>query len=371
MRSASLRWGIAPWWAAAAMLVVAALGAAVAFMLIPQTGRLVVRVAEPATATSLVDIFVDGKKRCDTAPCTVDGLTAGEHDLRVLANGFDPPPPARVHVPAHGEATINVSLYPQVVSGPTGLRASGTQPGVELFVDGREIGPLPQEVRDLSPGAHTVKLAGTERYQPLTMQVVVEKGHIQDLGAVKLRVLKGKVTILPGTPGARVYLTRGSDRRVLPALPISVDVDADNPWSLLASKLGFDDYKQAIGFDDGQVERTYVVSLERSGSSGARATTPHARPTPRPPPPTDDDGASPPAENDDNGGDSAFLNINSVPPSTCFLDGRSLGSTPRANIEVSPGVHTVKFVNEELGLSKTITVRLGAGETRAAVTRLE
>ena len=394
--SASPLRGLPPWWAAVALLVVAAVGAAFALLLVPRTGRLVVHVANPEGATPLVDVFVDGKKRCDTAPCTVDTLAAGDHDVRVLANGFAPPPVARVHVPAHGDATIDVSLNREVAASPaspTGLRVGGTQPGAELFVDDRRIGALPQEVRDLSPGTHVVKLAGSDRYQPLTMQVVLEKGTIKDLGAVKLRVLKGKATILPGTPGARVSLVKGGDRRVLPVLPISisVDVDADNPWVLVASKPGFDDYKQSLSFDDGQVEKTYVVSLQPGGSRSATSApaarwTGQVRSTPRASQPTDgdDDDANPdpdpdpppppPPASDDSSGDdsaSAFLNINSVPPSTCFLDGRSLGSTPRANIHVSPGVHTVKFVNSELGLSKTITVRVRAGETRAAVTRLE
>jgi serine/threonine-protein kinase len=86
---------------------------------------------------------------------------------------------------------------------------------------------------------------------------------------------------------------------------------------------------------------------------------------PAPPPP--------PADNGDEGAASAseaFLNINSIPPSTCFLDGRSLGSTPRVHISVKPGTHTVKFVNSDQGLSKTISVSVGAGETKPAVAKL-
>ncbi|MDP9150621.1 MAG: PEGA domain-containing protein, partial [Myxococcota bacterium] len=66
----------------------------------------------------------------------------------------------------------------------------------------------------------------------------------------------------------------------------------------------------------------------------------------------------------------AFLNINSIPPSTCFLDGRSLGSTPKVHISVKAGTHTVKFVNSDQGLSKTITVTVGAGETKPATAKL-
>jgi hypothetical protein len=70
------------------------------------------------------------------------------------------------------------------------------------------------------------------------------------------------------------------------------------------------------------------------------------------------------------GGD-GFLNINSIPPATCFLDGKSLGMTPRVHVSVPAGVHVVKFVNADQGLSKTVSVRVGAGETKPAVARLE
>ncbi len=66
----------------------------------------------------------------------------------------------------------------------------------------------------------------------------------------------------------------------------------------------------------------------------------------------------------------AYLNINSLPASTCFLDGRSLGSTPRLRVSVSAGSHTVKFRNSDSGATRTVVVNVGAGETRLAVARL-
>jgi serine/threonine-protein kinase len=70
------------------------------------------------------------------------------------------------------------------------------------------------------------------------------------------------------------------------------------------------------------------------------------------------------------GGGESFLNINSIPPSTCFLDGRSLGSTPRIHVSVKPGSHTVKFVDSDDGLTKSVSVSVGAGETKTAATKL-
>ncbi|HLK39203.1 MAG TPA: hypothetical protein VKU41_20720, partial [Polyangiaceae bacterium] len=216
-----------------------------------------------------------------------------------------------------------------------------------------------------------IKVAGSERYQPLEKHVTVEHDRVEDLGTVTLKVLKGKATISLGTPGARVYLVSGADRRELPMLPISVDIDTTKTWSLEASKPGYGDYKQAIGFDDGQAERSYVVTLDPRAAAaynpgwtpGPAPQAPTPRQAPAPPPPPAEPGGG-------GGGAEAFLNINSIPASTCFLDGRSLGSTPKVGVSVKPGTHTVKFVNADQGLSKSVTVSVGAGETKGAVARL-
>ncbi|HEY2518153.1 MAG TPA: hypothetical protein VGI39_45095, partial [Polyangiaceae bacterium] len=84
---------------------------------------------------------------------------------------------------------------------------------------------------------------------------------------------------------------------------------------------------------------------------------------PKEPAPSSDDSAS--------GGDGeAFLNINSLPASSVVLDGKAIGSTPKVHVAVSPGAHTVLFVNSDQGLKKQISVSVGAGETKPAIARL-
>jgi hypothetical protein len=66
-----------------------------------------------------------------------------------------------------------------------------------------------------------------------------------------------------------------------------------------------------------------------------------------------------------------FVTINSIPASVCFLDGRSLGSTPQIRVAVAAGTHVVRFVNAEQDLEKTISVAVGPGETKPALAKLE
>jgi serine/threonine-protein kinase len=351
--------------------LIAAAAVVAGVLLWPQKGRIVINISDSKGASvNRADIFVDGRKQCDTAPCRVEDMSAGSHEIKVLSEGSETPLVLSVAVESGKEATAAFT-----VASRAGLKVSGTQPGVKLYVDDKELGPLPQEVRDLAPGDHVIKLAGSERYQPLEKHVTIEKDKVEDLGAITLKVLKGKATISLATPGARVFLASGTDRRELPMLPISVDIDTAKAWSLQASKPGFVDFSQPISFDDGQAEKSFAVSLETRGQAAPQAqayVAPPPAPAPAPqrapaPPP-----ANPPPATAGGGeaGGEAFLNINSIPPSTCVLDGKSLGTTPKVHISVSPGTHTVKFVNADQGLTKTISVTVGAGETKPAVAKL-
>ena len=234
-------------------------------------GRILINVADTqGGVVNHLEVFVDGRKQCDTAPCIVNQVGAGLHDVKVLADGYDAPPVQSVAVESRKDSAIAFSLGS---TAGTGIRVGGTQPGVKLYVDDKESGPLPQELRDLTPGDHVIKVAGSERYQPLEKHVSIERQKVQDLGTVTLKVLKGKATISLGTPGARVFLVSGADRRELPMLPISVDIDTAKTWALEANRPGFMEYRQPISFDDGQAERTYVVSLDPRTAGGGWAST--------------------------------------------------------------------------------------------------
>ncbi len=371
------RTGLTPSRVAIAIVAVVALVLGV-LLAMPSKGKIVINVSDSRGATvNRMDVFVDGEKtNCATAPCYLP-YAQGTHEVKVVADGYDVPAPQAVVVKSGDPATVSFTVGS---AGGSGIKVGGAQAGVKLYVDDKEVGPLPQVVRDLTPGDHTIRVSGSERYQPLERHVTVERDKLEDLGTITLKVLKGKVTVSLGTSGARVFIVSGSDRRELPMLPISVDIDTAKSWSLEGTKSGFEDYRQLISFDDGQAEKTYTVTLDPK-SAGAQAPPAQAyAPAPAYNPPPSYQAAAPaprPAPQAQSGGDTggggggeAFLNINSIPPSTCILDGKSLGSTPRIHVSVKPGSHTVKFVDSDDGLSKTIFVNVGSGETKPAVAKL-
>ena len=72
------------------------------------------------------------------------------------------------------------------------------------------------------------------------------------------------------TPGARVFLASGADRRELLRLPISVDIDTTKAWLLQASKFGYADFTQPISFDDGRNYRWCLPTNRKDDGNHVR-----------------------------------------------------------------------------------------------------
>lgn len=384
------------------LLGIALLAGAVVFFLMPRTATLVVNVADSkGGVVKGLDVIVDDKSVCKETPCIVPNLQAGVHSVKVSAPGYEPLAPAAITIEARKDVTRDFTLTASKAVSGTGFKVSGNQPGVKLVVDGKDVGPLPQEMRDLEPGEHKLKFTGGDRYESMEKTITVAKDEIVDVGNVTLKVLKGKATINLGTPGAKVYLVSGKDRKEVPSFPMGIEFNPKEQWTLEATLLGHDDFKQPITWDDGQAEKNITVTLSPKGTTppavaphpvaatpvtpaapaqvsgvGAAkpaapekpaATTPAEKPEPAAK--TEPAAKKEPAQPAAAGGE-AFLNINSLPASTVVLDGKPLGPTPKIKVSVTPGAHTIMFVNAEQSLKKSITVDVKAGETKAAFAKL-
>ncbi len=354
-------------------VVVGALFLAAQAFLTPRTSKLLVNVKADGRPLERAQVFVDGKAAaCDAIPCRVKDVAAGARSVRVVAEGYEENTEV-VEAEEKKEKPVTIELR-RSAKASTGFRLRGPS-SVRLFVDGKEVGTLPQEVRDLAPGDHQLKLVSSNLYKPEDRTVSVTESQISDLGQVALKVARGRATFVLGknAQGAKVTLVSDSDRRTVGSFPITVELDTSKQWTLEASKPNHDDFSQALLFDDGEAERTFTIALQEKGHAAApaRAPDPTPAPPPRAAPPTAATPAAAPAENDApkaSGDATGFLNLNSIPPSTCIVDGKTLGPTPRSSVALPPGSHSVVFVHPELG-RKALTVTLGAGETKSAAVR--
>lgn len=356
------------WLVLAAVLVVGA-GAA-AYALMPKKGSLVVSVSGPGgKAIDGVQVYVDNSQRCDASPCQVTDLPRGVHFVKVAAAGYTTTAPKAVKINAGEESAEDVELARS--SDGSGLKVVAEGAGLKLAIDGKDYGPLPAEIKDLSPGEYTLGIDGGERYESLEKRITIEADRVLVLEP-KLKVKKGLATIKAGNnaDGAKVLLVSGSERRPVPSLPLRVDITSDKPYSIVATKKGFGDFEQRIEFADGQAERTFVVEL---GAAEDKADEPRssAQPAPATPPPGKapaPDKPEPPKPAPVAAAGKGTLNVNSIPISNVILDGRPLGQTPKVGVPVSAGPHTVIFVHPEHGRkAKSVTVE--AGQTVTATVR--
>ena len=351
-------------------IVAAVAVAAIAlFSLQPKTGAIVIVGKSGGRELSSAEVFIDGKRACDALPCVARDVERGTRSVKVAAVGFEPGS-SLVAVRAGEESPVTIELArarPDPSEAASTLRAKGGTgfkiagpASIKLAIDGKEIGALPQEVRDAAPGEHKIRLYGSDRYRADERTLTVTEDEMRDLGTVKLAVVKGQATFALDTPGATVTLVAGSERRALKHFPVTLDLDPAKGWQIEASKVGFLDYQRQIAFEDGEAEKTFTITLAEKG-----------RPAGSPPGPTsapdDDKPAAAPKTSSDTG--KATLNINAIPPSSCVLDGRPLGTTPKVGVSVAAGSHTVLFVHPTAG-RKTVTVSVKAGETRSVSARL-
>ncbi|MCL2776379.1 MAG: PEGA domain-containing protein [Polyangiaceae bacterium] len=241
-----------------AVLFLGVFGLVIALMMSLE-GTIVVNVSNAKGSTvSRLEVYVDGTKRCDTAPCILTNIPVGVHQVKLLAQGFEPPAERGVTIEWRKSTTLDFTLVTQ--SAGTGFKAASTQPGVELTVNGKSVGSLPQEIRDLSPGDYKLQFSGYY-YAPLNKTVTITPNEMVDLGDIVLKVVKGAVTIELDTPGAKVTLVSGTNRKELSDFHKPMEFDANAHWQLEATKSGFENYVQAIRFDDGQAEKTIVIKL--------------------------------------------------------------------------------------------------------------
>jgi hypothetical protein len=346
--------------AAVAVLLLVAL----IFLVMPKSGALIVTVAGPNNRRiDAVEVFVDGAKKCPFSPCKVDGLDKGAHTIRVTAAGYADTADKVVEV---GKETI-VPFELARASEGTGIRVTAEGTGLKLFVDGKEVGPLPQELTDMPPGDHVIRVGGNDRYEPHEEHVTVEPDKLKTIGPLRLKVVKGLAMIEAGAnaEGAKVLLVSGSERRPIPKLPIKLDIRTDKSYRLVAIKKGFANFGQPIEFEPGNAEKTFVVELT-AGAAQEQEAEPAQRVSSRSASRVSSRSSSASTKSAARGA-TGTLNINSIPASTILLDGTPKGSTPKVGLVVSAGPHTVLFVNK--GARKSVSVNVPAGGKATAMTR--
>jgi hypothetical protein len=274
----------------------------------------------------------------------------------------------------------------------TGIRASAKQSGVKLLVDGKLIGTLPQELKGMTPGEHTIVFDAGDRYAQQRSTVVLVPGEMKDLEPIALKVTRGSAMFDVRTPGTQLALVSADERRELNDYSHPIDVDNTKTWTLEATKRGYKQVTLPIVFDD-RAERTFTVQLSEAGGVDILALPSAAVTVTEEPPmaalaapekkakkarkergeaPLPRFAAPAPVAAAPNAAMGASgtcsLNINTIPSSHVTLDGRNLGTTPRLGVMVASGSHNIVFSTENARKSTITSCR--PGETKTVAIRM-
>lgn len=311
-RFAPVVWGI--------LIVIAAVGVGLGI-------RTLVAKPDPGMAT-LVTTPIDARVSLDgrplvgqTSPFSMQGLAPDvEHHIEVTRDGFVPQETAfRVN---QGEVKLLSPIELKSTHIETGFSIDSMPTASTVFVDEvRQAQLTPMRRADLTPGRHGIRLE-REGYKPWEMHLILAEAQMVELPQVTLMQLDG-------TPAPAAV------PEAAPSKPAPTPVAA--------------------------VAQTSKPKRPRSGGHvasvrpAAVAMAPAAAPAPD----------TAPA-----GGGMGGLRVNSRPWSQVYVDGRLIGNTPQMNIPLPAGKHQLDLVNPQMGMKKSLAVKIKAGETLTKVVNL-
>ena len=368
--------------AAVAVLV---LGAAAFFYLRQSSDAMVmINVTHDGKPVEAANIYVDGQKKCEFAPCKLE-MSPGSKTLRVVSGNLA----GTETIEVEGGEDQNVSISLGVSSdtmpepsasasaepeGPAKLTLTSKMDDAEItvFVNGEEKGKLGKDgltLDDVEPGKVTLRFEGGDKYGKVEKTVELKAGETLEVDDIELPLLEVEVTFELKTRGASVDLMKEDDKGKETEVKLTwrsskavEKLDTSFKYTLKASLKGYEDFEKVLDFDGVGKEMDFPVELEKAKEEPkpvAATGTPPPKPTGGDPPPPKPSTAR-----------FGFINANSLPPAGVIIDGRPHGTAPVTGVKVSPGSHTVVFMHKEYG-TKSRTVTVAAGQTATAAVRFD
>ncbi len=337
-------------WILLALVVLGAAGAGAWFFTRPPTGAAtgpgVIEVtSEPEGAA----IWIDGDRRGQRTPATIEGLPLGAaFSVKLTRDGYAPYTERVELSEASQRAAIAATLERPTAADLAVVRVTTVPPGARVLLDGRDTElTTPANVPEVSPGErHTLALT-LDGYVTRNETFTAQAGQVSELSYELERTPLGAdesiLRVSTEPPGARVQLNgewhdTGS--------PYEFRVPTRD-YELVVAQTGYRRDERTVRLRGGEVTELSVELTERRSNGGGGR-----RPPSDTPPPTSDEPGQ--------------LTFSSTPWCNVTIDGRSAGQTPVVGFSLSPGRHTVVCSNPQAGEQRvTINVQPGQHVRRA------
>ncbi|MDR0668191.1 MAG: PEGA domain-containing protein [Prevotellaceae bacterium] len=143
----------------------------------PMYGMLDVTVAAHIEAA----VLVDGKRQPGATPMVVNEILAGEHEITLTADGYEPYT-EKIQIAEGRMATLQATLREKPKTATLTVDANAA--GATVNINGAYAGTTPLTQTDLKPGKATVAFSHY-RYKPLTQTVTLRPGANELYGQLK------------------------------------------------------------------------------------------------------------------------------------------------------------------------------------------
>ncbi len=262
------------------------------------------------------EVWLDGNKYPDTTPTVLRKVIVGPHVIEVRKA---PAMPWKQTVNVEeGKPTKVRAELKATIGGPSGtVRVLANVDKARVFLDGKDMGPQPLDVKDISPGEHVIEVKAPG-YMTAEKRVTVGAGDAQVLKIdlqPEAAAATGLVKVVSRVPEATVYI----DGKNVGSVPQQADLPSGDHF-VVVEKTGYTKFEKKIRVETGQ---TMTVSAELKAVGG--------------------------------------INVVSTPAGAeILIDGVSVGKTPmkKENIDVGDHILTVRQPNY-YNFEKTISVKGG------------
>ncbi len=293
-------------------------------------------------------IWIDGERRAERTPAEVGDLGLGtEYRVRLTLDDHEPHEAAIELSDQNMTGTISAELAAIERFGIVDVR---TQPaGAQIFVDGHDTGlTTPSRVPELAAGEEHTIVVSLDRYVNQSLTLTLAPGEV----------------LTRTVPLEREPLAEDEALLVLVTTPANAEVTFDrqavegtSPFEI-RTRPGR--HRLSISATGYHTERSNV----RLGAAEVEETTVELAPTRRrastPSPMVE---MSEMTEMVAAPAGPGRLTVSATPWCNISIDGRAVGQTPVVNFTVDSGSHRITCVNPELGLRRSISVNVAAGQT--------
>jgi hypothetical protein len=320
-------------------------------------------------------VSIDGRAVLGTqSPYSQEKLPLGSHQLLVQKPGFTDDKQAFTLDEHDDKRLLSVKLAAVVAAPKTApVAVSSVPPGAAIFVDGQPTAMVtPASITTLRYGYHTVQLrldGHAEGEQAVkvpdenavainlvALQPPAPKTREERWAAYKAKREAAKQARLEAAEARAAKRAEAREARLAKRAEArearssgasDADDAAERRHELRAAKIAAL-YRQRKGLPPKEGDEELLASMGKSHAGPSSSSFgSHAAETEKP--------AST--------GKTGTLMLNTRPWSEVYVDGEHVGHTPVRGLPLRAGHHKIKLENPQMGMSKTISVSIAAGET--------